>query len=323
MGCHPGPVLAAYSPQMSEGTHGPRLGFAAKIVGAPISTSDNRRAHSGPHLRNSLGLLTEALDHMAARDLSMFRLPSNFCPYGTAPKYPELNWRRQFAGAEAEFAIARAHLRRSGARLSLHPGQYTVLNSPREEVVAAARAELEMQCRLLDELDAGPEAVVLIHVGGVYGDRPTARERMLREIDALPDVVRRRFCLENDDVSWPAADVLEICGAAGVPMIFDFHHHDALSRGEPWQEMLAGALQTWPEDVRPKTHFSTPRDPRAAQGSREFRAHADYVDPVRAAAVIDAPAELGLPVYDVMLEAKAKDLAVLALREALAARPPR
>ncbi len=304
------------------GTQTPRLGFAAKIVGAPIKTSDNRRPPSGPHLRHSLAMLHEVLGYMGEHALTMFRLPSNLCPYGTAPKFPELRWEGQFAEAAAELAGAREHAQRSGVRLSFHPGQYTVLNSPHEAVVAAARDELELQCRLLDELGAGPEAVVLIHVGGVYGDRAAARERMLREIEAMPDVVRRRFCLENDDVSWPAADVLEICRTAGVPMIFDFHHHDGLNSGEPWEEMLAGALSTWPDDVTPKTHFSTPRDPLAPPGSPDFRAHADLVDPLRAAAAIEAPAKLGLRPYDVMLEAKSKDLAVLALRDALAARAP-
>lgn len=298
----------------------PRLGFAAKILGAPIKTSDNRRPQSGPHLRHSLAMLHEVLDYMALHELTMFRLPGNVCPYGTAPKYPELRWERQFAEAEAELAAAREHVQRSGVRLSFHPGQYTVLNSPTAAVVDAAREELALQCALLDALGAGPEAVVLIHAGGVYDDRPAARERLLREIDALPTHVRRRFCLENDDVSWPAADVLSICRAAGVPMIFDFHHHDALNHGESWEEMLAGALATWPQGVRAKTHFSSPRDPLAPPRSRDFKAHADHVDAGRVAEVLDRSALLDLGHFDLMLEAKAKDLAALALREALPGR---
>lgn len=296
----------------------PRLGFACKIAGESIRTSDARRPQNNPHLRYSLEMLLEALDYLQRHDIRVFRLPSDLCPYPTHPDYPDFAWRKQFQEARSEIQAVREKLEEYPVRLSFHPSQFVLLSSPDRGVTSRSVAELRWQAELLDRFGCGPEARVLIHLGGVYGERERTRERIIKQIEKLPVVVRNRFALENDDVSWGAADALQVCQATQTPMIFDFHHHACLNHGESWLDMLGGALATWPKNVRPKTHLSSPR--LMARSEKDFRAgpiraHTDFIDPWTYLRLIQACQADGLPEFDIMLEAKSKDLAVLKLRE--------
>jgi len=295
-----------------------RLGVACKIAGKPIRTSDARRPANNPHLKFSLEMLCEALDYLESNDIRMFRLPSDLCPYSTHPNYPQLAWKQQFAQAKPQLQAVRDRLATYPVRLSFHPSQFILLSSPDRGITRRSVAELRWQAELLDLLGCPPEARVLIHLGGVYGERERTRERIIRNIEKLPQVIRRRLALENDDVSWGAADTLQVCRATQTPMIFDFHHHACLNNQEDWSEMLQAALSTWPDGVRAKTHLSSPKlmsknekDLRAGP----LRAHADYIDPWTYLRLIAKCESLGLPEFDIMLEAKAKDLAVIRLRQ--------
>src|SRR5690606_26566902 len=116
-----------------------------------------------------------------------------------------------------------------------------------------------------------------------------------------------RICLENDDRVFSAAEVLEVCQATGVPMVFDYHHHVCRNDDEDFRDLLPAIFATW-KDRPPKIHASSPRD----EGDR--RAHGDYVDPDFIRPVLDAARALGD--FDVMVEAKRKDLALFKLRDA-------
>src|SRR4051794_35329037 len=155
-----------------------RLGFAVKILGdGGLKTSDTRRRQSEPHLSRSIELLDTAFDALDRRDLRMYRLSSSTVPYGTHPDLPQLDYRRQIEECAGALAELGAKARRYGIRLSTHPGQYTVLNAPDAEIARKAALDLEQDAALLDALGAGPEACVVVHVGGVYGDRRAALDR--------------------------------------------------------------------------------------------------------------------------------------------------
>ena len=300
---------------------GYRLGFAVKVLGGGgLKTSDTRRWRSGPHLSRSLELLDPVLDELDRRDLRMFRLSSSTVPYGTHPDLPELDYRRQIESCRDELARIGAKARDYGIRLSTHPGQYTVLNAPDEEVARKAALDLEQDSALLDALGAGPEAAVIVHVGGAYGDRPAARERFVRRFEALSERARERVAVEHDETSFDLADVLWIAGRTGGRVVFDMHHHRCL-RAPDYADLpaaVAAACATWPAGVRPKLHLSSPRTELRAvkRGSRMvplaplLDQHADFVSPWDLAELLRAARR---PV-DVMLEAKAKDLAVEWLR---------
>ena len=300
---------------------GYRLGFAVKVLGGGgLKTSDTRRWQSGPHLSRSLELLDPVLDELDRRDLRMFRLSSSTIPYGTHPDLPELDYRRQIESCREELARIGAKARDYGIRLSTHPGQYTVLNAPDEEVARKAALDLEQDSALLDALGAGPEAAVIVHVGGAYGDPSAARERFVRRFAALSERARERVAVEHDETSFDLADVLWIAERTGGRVIFDMHHHRCL-RAPDYADLpaaVAAACATWPAGVRPKLHLSSPRtELRAVKRGRTtvpvaplLDQHADFVTPWDLAELLRAARS---PV-DVMLEAKAKDLAVEWLR---------
>lgn len=199
-------------------------------------------------------------------------------------------------------------------------------------------------------MELGPEAVLVTHVGGVYDDREQSRARWIEGYEQCPEHVRRRLVLENDDIRFSAADVLWIHERCGVLLIFDYQHFWCLNpEGLELRATLERFVGSWPEGVRPKLHFSSPRTElrevkrkvtekerealRAAAPPRKgaltrgvvkstsriktvllppvWTGHADFANPFEFATFMrDA---VGLD-FDVMLEAKSKDLSLLRLR---------
>ena len=308
-----------------------RLGFAVKVLGGGgLPSHDARRWQSEPHLRTSLEYLRAILLYLDEHDIRMYRMATALAPYASHPDLAQFH--HQVEECREELAAVGALARRLEVRLSTHPGQYTVLNSEDPGIRRNAVTELEVQAALLDAMGLGPEAVVVLHVGGIAGGRDAARERFLSGFDALSERARARLVLENDDRSFGIADALEVASEAGVRVVFDPHHHLCHDpHGVPDREALEWALATWPDGVTPKVHFSSPRldmvERRRRVGRRvertptfpDLRQHADLIDPIAFEHFVHGTGA-GLD-FDVMLEAKGKDLALLRLREQLARRP--
>ncbi|NJN19056.1 MAG: UV DNA damage repair endonuclease UvsE [Oscillochloris sp.] len=306
-----------------------RLGFAVKIMGRPDRPShDARRWQSNPHLRVSLEYLDAIIDYLAETQITMYRMSSDLAPYLTHPDMPQFH--AQIDECAAELGALGTRAAQLGIRLSFHPSQYIVLNSPEPELVRKSAGDLTAQAQILDAMGLGPEAVVVTHVGGVYGDLAAGRERWVRAWEELPEATRRRLVLENDDTRFDVADVLWIHERSGVRLVFDYLHHWCLNRtGIAPHQALADCLATWPNDVRPKIHFSSPRTEmrlierkRRDTGKSEqvqappiWTAHADYLNPFEVITFLRGAA--ALPRFDFMIEAKMKDLALIRLREDL------
>ncbi len=302
-----------------------KLGFPVKVTARPdLKSNDTRRWQSSPHLRTSLEYLDTILDHLDRHDIRMYRMSSDLAPYATHPDMPQFHG--MVAESATELAAIGAKARRLGIRLSFHPSQYVVLNSPDAELVRKSAWDLASQAEMLDRMELGPEAVMVIHVGGHYGDRIASRERWARVWPTLPEPVRRRLVLEHDDIRFSAADVLWIHEQTGVRLIFDHQHFWCLNpEGLELRPTLEAVLATWPRGVRPKLHFSTPNN-----GMRELKrrdrktgklkkiavapvwtGHADFCSPFEFVAFMRLAAGLE---FDVMLESKVKDLALNRLR---------
>ena len=177
----------------------------------------------------------------------------------------------------------------------------------------------------MDAMGLGPEAVVVLHVGGGQGD---ALGRFEAGFEQLSERARSRLVIENDDRTFALTDVLELHRRTGLRVVWDIlHHHCHDPDGIPDREALESALATWPGDVTPKIHYSTPKtalEERKRKVGRkvvrewvlpQLRAHADLIDPIAFGQFLGSTAA-GLD-FDVMLEAKGKDLALLRLREHL------
>ncbi|MNK64277.1 UV DNA damage endonuclease [compost metagenome] len=311
-----------------------RIGFAVKVLGSPhpLKSNDARRPENAPHLRVSLGYLREIFAYLRSIDVSMYRMSSDLAPYLTHPDRPEFH--RQLEDCEEEIRALGESVRAQGLRLSFHPSQYILLSAQEERVLEASRRDFAWQATFLDWMGLSPEAVVVTHVGGVYGDKRAAMERWIRNYEALPKNVRRRLVLENDDTLYSVADVAWIHDRCGVPLVYDYQHHmcfnpDAL----PLREAMALANRTWSMGIRPKIHFSSPltasklverRNPKtgkvtASPHAPDMTQHAEYLNPFEFIWFME---EVGDMAFDVMVEAKGKDLAVLRLREELAKRHP-
>ena len=303
-----------------------RLGFAVKVLGVDnMRVADTRRWQSGPHLRRSVELLESVFDYLDRIDVRVYRLSSQTIPYGTHPGLPAFDFRRQLDDAAEELEALAARARGLGLRLSTHPGQYTVLNARDPAIVELALADIEQNAALLDRLGAGLEGAVVVHVGGEYGNRAEALERWARAWDRLSNGARARLALENDERSFSTHDVLTLHGRTGVRVVLDVHHHriHPASASMPIRDALAAAFATWPPGVRPKVHLSSARTMLEAGTSPKasfppLRNHADLVLPWDLEALVTAAPS---PV-DVVLEAKAKDLALLELRRTLGATRP-
>lgn len=307
-----------------------RLGFAVKVLGAGgLPSQDTRRWQSDPHLKFSIEHLHAVFAYLEDAEIGMYRMTASLAPYATHPDLPQFHGQVRESGEE--LAALGAKARAQDLRLSSHPGQYVVLNSVDERIVAAAIRDLELQAETFDAMGLGPEAVVNIHVGGAPDGTAPGLDRFEAGFARLAPAAQRRVVVENDDRTYALVDVLDLAARIGRPVVWDIlHHHCHDPAGIPDDEALRLALATWPPGVRPKIHYSSPRtnveERKKKVGRRverslvlpQLRAHADLIDPIGFEEFLLRTARDSE--FDVMLEAKAKDLALLRLREQLAAR---
>ncbi|GAB4567568.1 MAG: hypothetical protein Kow0047_19820 [Anaerolineae bacterium] len=304
-----------------------RLGFPVKVFGRPgMKSHDSRPPLQRPHLSVSLAYLRDILLYLQGTGITMYRMAEDLAP--------ELSRSGAVSGEPIDACAPELErigdlAMESGIRLSFHPTTRGVLSSPDEAVTERARAFLGGLARILDLMRLGPEAVIVVHVGGVYGDREAALARWASRFLALPASIRSRLAVENDDALFSIADVYALHLRTGVRVVFDYLHHLNHNPDQvPLVEALDMALSTWPEGERPKIHFASPRTTaRTIRANGQARLHpplwtqhGDFVNPFEFAAFLEAAD--GCRPFDVMLEARARDLAVIRLRADLARHAP-
>jgi UV DNA damage endonuclease len=265
-----------------------------------------RRAYLTSIARDNAAALGAAVERCAELGIGAFRINSQILPLATHPESGYVLSDLDDDGSiAAAFVAAGARARAADVRLSFHPDQFVVLNSEQERVVESSVTEMEAQARVAQLVGAD---VLTLHGGGAAGGIPAALDRLERGIDRLAPAARTRLALENDDRSFTPAMLLPLCERMGVPLVYDVHHHrcnpDALDVDEATERSAA----TW-GTREPYFHVSSPR---AGLGGGDLRPHADYVNPA------DVPERWRAMRLTVDVEAKAKERAVLALREALA-----
>ncbi len=293
-----------------------RLGFSVRVLGSPNLPAYDAHRWRPPHLSTGLAYLRDILLYLRENRIRMYRMHSGLAPQSDGDR----PWWSQIDECAQELSAVGALARECDVRLSFHPYSSVVLNALNEDQAAQSVARLEAQAAMLDAMNLGPEAVIVVHVGGVYDNLAASMERFIRRYEALPEAVTRRLALENDDHRFSYAEVKAIHQACGVRLVFDNLHHLVLNpQGIPLREALKASLQTWADGVRPKIHFSTPRtEMRPLEGSSRVKLptwteHSDFVNPFEFLAFLEIAKDLGP--FDIMLEAKARDLALLALRE--------
>lgn len=293
-----------------------RFGLCCQFVGQPIKFRTSTATYikklsrdaqltklSNLCLDNAQALL-KAIEFCAGNAIGCFRVNSQIWPLKTHPEvgYDFFELPDSFVIAET-LSQCQAHAAKQNIRLTFHPDQFVLLSSPREDVVRKSIEELDYQSQVSEMIGAD---VINIHAGGSYGDKKTALKRMAAALKCLKSSVRNRLTLENDDRIYTPEDLLPFCRAHKVPLVYDVHHHRCLSDGLTIQQATEAALKTW--DREPLFHISSPRqgwkDPHPAW-------HHDYINKK------DFPAEWLDIDMTVEVEAKAKELAVIKLRQEL------
>jgi UV DNA damage endonuclease len=255
----------------------------------------------------NLAALQRILEWNIAHDIKLFRISSDVIPFGSHP-INKVPW-RTILSPELE-AIGRL-IRAKHLRVSMHPGQFTVLNSPRREVVANSVQELEYHAAFLDALAIDDTHKIVIHLGGVYDDKPQSLKRFMETYANLNHRVRARLVIENDERCYTVADALGVSRAVGSPVVFDVFHHrwNPSLDSSSLRKIIERSAATWRKrDGRTKIHYST-QWPGLPPGT-----HSQSISAKKFHAFYEQIKSLDV---DVMLAVKDKERSVLKLMRSL------
>ena len=266
--------------------------------------SDSERINKLKEITSSnISALEKILRYNIESDIHFYRITSNLIPLAT---HPDVMWdyRKYFY---KDFKYIGKIIKNSNMRVDAHPDQFNVINSDRESVVENTIKTLDMQVDLFEAMD-NEEGKLVIHIGGAKGGKEVAINRFIENLGKFPSRIKERLILENDDKTFSVKDVLYISKVTNLPMVLDVHHHNCKNEGENISEFIGDVFDTWnQENIVPKIHFSTPR---------EFindRKHADYIDAKDFFDFIMLAKDYSNRDFDVMIEAKKKDIALFKL----------
>ena len=247
-------------------------------------------------LENADALLS-ALQYCAENGIGCFRVNSQILPIKTHPTCGyEVDHLPETDEIIRRFKNCGTFVKKHKLRTCFHPDQFVVLNSPRLDVVEKSVQELEYQAEVAEWIGAD---VINIHGGGAYGDKVKALADFACNLDQLSPRVRSRLTVENDDKTYTPNDLLPICKANGIPLVYDVHHHRCNPDGLTVEQATKKALATWNRE--PMFHLSSPID--GWDGVKPERHH-DFID------VNDFPECWRRKKITVEVEAKAKEVAV-------------
>lgn len=284
------------------------FGFFCSTADGRITTNRKMRLTSLSRttvlesVKRNIQDLVQLVEMSSRMGLSIFRVGSNIVPFASHPCFEE-RWLEEI---EPMLKDVTERIAQSGVRLTMHPGQFVILNSPRQEVTEAALRELRYHFWVLDILGVGPEGRVVIHGGGGYRDKRASCERFLRVI-TKHSWLRRRLAIENDEKVFSAAETLELAERAGIPMVFDLYHH----RLNTSSFDVTRVFKTWNGCV-PEFHVSS-----LPEGEHRFGEHGFWVT---LEDVLDLAHMAGGRRADVIVEAKGKEKAIARLLEEARAR---
>jgi len=247
--------------------------------------------------------LDRIIDWNILNGFNFFRITS-----GLAPWKSEYNWTDLKDLDEIKMYLHSAGVKAKthNLRITSHPGPFNVLTSPHQHVVDNCVNDLTMHGDVFDMLGLTrtPYNKINIHIGGAYGDKPAAMKRFCENFNLLPESVKSRLTVENDDKAsmYSVKELYHgVYNVIGVPIVFDYHHHKFCDGGLGEQEALELAISTWPEGITPATHYSESRREEQGDDTIRVQAHSDYI--------YDKIDTYGNDI-DIMVEAKRKELAV-------------
>ncbi len=284
-----------------------RIGYACLTIGvqeAGLKTCNMKNADATrltALIESNLRALEKIIDYNIANDIRLFRISSDLIPFGSSPVNP-LIWWEIF---HEDFLRIGEKVKQSGIRVSMHPGQYTVINSNSDDVVQRAILDLEYHARVLDSMALNNAHKIILHIGGVYNDKATAIKRFNECYQTLSDAVQRRLVIENDDKSYTISEVLQIGENLNIPVVFDNLHNQVNPSAEPLDDVhwIKRCQNTWKAiDGPQKIHYSQQdllKPPGAHSTTIKIRKFMNFYE------------DLNQRDLDIMLEVKDKNLSAV------------
>ena len=247
------------------------------------------------------------MDWNEENGIKVYRLSSEMFPHKSNPKVEDYTF---------DFVLDLLKLigyksRKYNQRLTFHPGQYNVVGTPNQKVFEQTCTNLKYQADVLDLMGMGVDSVMVVHGGGMYGDKEKTKIRWCEQFYKLPENVKKRLVLENCEKSFSIKDCLEVSNRINIPIVFDTHHFECYKLLHPNEDFEDASvyipliLETWKKrGIKPKFHVSE-------QGSGRCGHHSDYIDEIPEY-LLEIPEKYGID-FDIMIEAKCKELAILKL----------
>ncbi|MEM2259146.1 MAG: UV DNA damage repair endonuclease UvsE [Candidatus Thermoplasmatota archaeon] len=250
-------------------------------------------------VENNINCLEKILNFNIENNLLFFRISSDIIPFASHP-ICKFNWRKHFRKRFGEIGKL---IKENEIRISMHPDQFVLINSIKEEIVKKSIEELRWHCNLLDLMKLDFSAKVQIHVGGLYGDKNSAIERFIENFRKMPNLIKRRIVIENDEKFYSLKDCLYISEILDIPVVFDSFHHECLNNKETVVEAIRRAESTWKEkDGLLMVDYSS-QEPNSKKGK-----HANHIDIAHFTEFIKSTKNFD---FDIMLEIKDKEKSAL------------
>ena len=252
------------------------------------------------YTKNNLNDFFSILKFNNENNIKFFRISSDIIPFGSHT-INSIQWWNTFSTTFLEIG---EYIKKNNMRVSMHPGQYKVLNSPKEDTVEKAINDLIYHCKFLDSLNLPSSHKIIIHIGGIYDSKEEATNRFIENYKRLPENVQNRIIIENDEKSYSLDDVLYISSKTSAPVVFDnLHNQCKKDNNYSLEKILNMVKQTWKDkDGVMKVHYSR-QDPNRKIGSHCYSLEVTpFLDYLSVAKNFD---------MDIMLEIKDKDFAAI------------
>jgi UV DNA damage endonuclease len=252
--------------------------------------------------RSNLAALENILKWNLQHDITLFRITSDLIPFGSH-QVNSGQWQNELGG---HFQRIGYFIQEHNMRVSLHPGQFTILNSPNQTTCQNALKDLEYHAAILNLMRLNFEHKIILHGGGVYGNKAESTAILVERLRALPERISRRLALENDERSFQAIDILDICRKLKLPAVLDVFHHTVNPglAGINLAEIIENMRTTW-QGERQKIHYSNQAEGKnrgAHSETIQIESFKDFFDSIKGQEL------------DIMLEVKDKQESVLKLR---------
>ena len=247
------------------------------------------------------------IDWNEENGIKVFRLSSELFPHKSNPKVKDYDF--EFAKDLLKQVGEKA--RSYNQRLTFHPGQYNVVGSPSKEKFDQTISDLSYHAEVLDLMGMNEDSVMVVHGGGVYGDKEETIKRWCEQYKLLPENVKKRLVLENCERCFSIEDCLKVSKEVSIPVVLDTHHFECYKILHPNEkfkdpaEYISDILNSWTvRGIKPKFHVSE-------QGPGKCGHHSDYIENLPDY-LLNIPEKFGINI-DIMIEAKKKELSIFKL----------